>query len=143
MTKKAFSLVSGLFSAVFIVAGIYAIVQGLDAADVVRERITAENIVTAEDSALPNVLVDGYDAAVAQADVIGVHALEATDGQTYAEMDREDPNREIAAKAASLRTSLYSTAMAFKLSELVTYLGAAFVALGLFGAYGTLVLRRV
>ena len=44
--------------------------------------------------------VDGPLTAYSQAQIINDHALEATEGQTYAQMDREDPLRAVAMSAA-------------------------------------------
>lgn len=65
--------------------------------------------------------VDGPLTAWAQADVIDTHALEATDGKTYAQMDREDPVRAVAMDGALLRGALFTSVLAF---------GVAFMAAG-------------
>ena len=115
---------------VFIGGGIYMITQGNDAKDEVRSALVAENITSSEDAAIPNVRVDDAATAKAQAEVINKHYLELTDGKTYAELDREDPNRETAFRAASLRTSLNLAVMGLKVSDLVIGLGAFMMAMG-------------
>lgn len=57
--------------------------------------------------------IDGPITAWAQADVINTHALEATDGKTYAQMDREDPVRAVAMDGALLRGALFTSVLAF------------------------------
>lgn len=66
-------------------------------------------------------VVDGPLTAWAQADVIDTHALAATDGKTYAQMDREDPVRAVAMDGALLRGALFTSVLAF---------GVAFMAAG-------------
>ena len=66
--------------------------------------------------------VNGPFSAYAQAEVINKHALEATGGKTYAELDRDDPTRETAMSASFLRASLFTSVVAF---------GVAFMAVGL------------
>ena len=65
------------------------------------------------------------------ADIIDKHALEATGGKTYSEMDREDPARATAFQASALRTSLYTSVMAFNVGDLVIGLGALIAVLGI------------
>src|SRR3990172_3980243 len=54
---------------VFIGAGLYMVAEGRSAHDEVRDAVARENIVTAEDSALPNERIDDAATAKAQADV--------------------------------------------------------------------------
>ena len=115
---------------VFIAGGVYMISEGRDAHNEVRDAIVRENITTAEDAAIPNVVIDSPSEAKAQADVIEKHYLDITGGKTYSELDREDPNRETAFRAASLRTSLNLAVMGFKVSDLVVGLGAFMVVMG-------------
>lgn len=153
MNKKVFSVVLALFSLGLILGGGYATSQGRQATNDVRDRIVSQNIITSEDAAIPGVLVDSADTAIAQADVIGVHADAAVkemlgESLQYAEIPHENATEDqLAARgllqsAAGLRSALYGTAAAFELARLVTYLGLFFVATGLVGLYGALVLRR-
>ncbi len=115
---------------VFIGGGIYLVVQGQDAKDEVRDSIVSENIITSEDASIPNVLVNNAAKAKAEADVIEVHYLEITGGKTYAELDRDDPNRETAFRAVQLRTSLNLAVMGFKVSDLVIGMGVFMIVVG-------------
>jgi hypothetical protein len=115
---------------VFIGAGIFMVTEGRSAYDEVEDAIISENIITSEDSAIPNVLVHDAATARAEADVIEVHYLELTGGKTYAELDRDDPNRETAFRAVQLRTSLNLAVMGFKVSDLVTGMGAFMIVIG-------------
>jgi hypothetical protein len=92
------------------------------------------------------------------ADIINEHALAATGGKTYAELGRflaadggdtsdeaaalkddegnpvPNPARNTAFQASALRTSLYTSVMAFNVADLVTGLGLAIAVLGLLSA---------
>lgn len=114
----------------FIGAGIFMVVEGRDAKDEVRDAIVREKITTSGDATIPNEPVDDAATAKAQADVIERHYLEITGGRTYAELDRDDPNRDTALQAANLRTSLNLAVMGFKVSDLVIGMGFFLVAVG-------------
>lgn len=81
-------------------------------------------------------VVDGPITAWAQADVIDTHALEATGGKTYAEMDREDPVRPTAMNGALLRGALFTSVLAFGVSFMAGGVGLTLILLaaGLFVA---------
>ena len=156
--KKAFPILLIVFGAVFVAAGGYTVYRGFDARDQVTEELVAQNITTPEDASIPNALVDDPATARSMADIIQVHALEATNGLTYSEMGRyqakadpadpagtddetaaligetgqpvSNPMRNVAFQASALRTSLYSSVMAFEVSTLVTGLGVLILALG-------------
>ncbi len=118
--------------------GIITIVLGLVMAGLgaftwstVTDELAAQNITVSQDAEhLAGEEVNGPFTAYAQAQVIGVHAMESTDGQTYSEMDREDPARETAMNAALLQSSLYTSVIAFGVAALVMGLGAMFLMIG-------------
>jgi len=62
--------------------------------------------------------------------------LEETDGKTYGEMDRDDPNRDLYLNALTLQSALHQAHISFEITRLVTGLGAIIIVLGV----GTLVL---
>jgi hypothetical protein len=152
--KKAFPVALMLIGLVFLVAGVYTVSKGFDAKNQVRDEMAAQKIVTPDDASIPGVPV--VDAATAQsmADIIGVHANEATGGRTFSEMGRflavgggdtsdeaeamldeegnpiANPLRNVAFQASALRTSLFTSVMAFNVADLVVGLGIAFAALG-------------
>ncbi len=115
---------------VFIGGGIYMMIEGQSAKDEVRDAVVSENIITSGDASIPNVLVDNAAKAKAEADVIEVHYLEITGGKTYADLDRDDPNRETAFRAVQLRTSLNLAVMGFKVAALVIGLGVFMIVVG-------------
>lgn len=129
--KKAFPIALMLLGLVFVAAGIYTVTRGLDARDQVRGELVAQNITTPDDASIPGVVVDSPATAKSMADIIEKHALESTGGLTFSEMERDDPNRQVAFQAASLRTSLYTSVMAFEVANLVLGLGLMIAVTGL------------
>jgi hypothetical protein len=75
-------------SVVLIAFGIGSMVTGLDGRDRVRSDLAKEKIVGTPDSSISGQLVDTGKEAEAFSSVMRKHALEATDGRTYAEMGR-------------------------------------------------------
>jgi hypothetical protein len=133
-------IVPVLLGLVFIGAGVYMVSEGVSAKNVVKDTLVAEQITTAEDAAIPGVLVSNAATAQAQADVIQAHTLENTEGQTYAQMDREDPRRDLYVKAVTLRTALNTAVMGFKVADLVIGVG---LIVGIIGVSNVLVLAPV
>ncbi len=120
-------LVLGL---VFIGAGFYMFTEGQRAKDDVRDAVVSENIITSDDASIPGVLVDNAAKAKSESDVIEMHYLEITGGKTYAELDRDDPNRETAFRAVQLRTSLNLAVMGFRVADLVIGMGMFMIVVG-------------
>ena len=129
--KKAFPIALMLLGLVFVGAGAYTLSRGFDAKDQVKSELVAQNITTPDDATIPGVQVNSVATAKSMADIIEQHALDASGGLTYSEMDRDDPNRQVAFQAASLRTSLYTSVMAFEVANLVLGLGLMIAVLGL------------
>jgi len=155
--KKAFPVALMLFGLVFVAGGVYTVYRGFDARDQVRDELVAQNITTPEDASIPNARVDDTATARSMANIIDVHARESTDGLTYSEMGRfmtpdgdpagtsdetkallddsgkpvANPLRNVAFQAATLRTSLYTSIMAFNVADLVLGLGLMIGVLGL------------
>ena len=73
-------------SIVLIAFGIGALYMGLDGRDRVRSELAREQIVGTPDSTIPGQKVDTGAEAQAFAKVMRKHTLEATGGQTYAQM---------------------------------------------------------
>ena len=86
--SKLFQYAGIAASVVLIAFGIGATVIGLDGRDQVRSDLAREQIVGTPDSTIPNQLVNTGSEAQAFAKVIRKHTLEATGGQTYAQMPR-------------------------------------------------------
>jgi hypothetical protein len=75
-------------SVVLIAFGIGAIYTGIDGRDRVQSDLAREQIVGTPDSTIPGQKVDTGEEAQAFAATIRKHTLEATGGQTYAQMAR-------------------------------------------------------
>lgn len=129
-------------AAAFFVAGPYMVYRGFDARDQVATQLKAEHIVTPEDASKPNIAVVDGPSAMVQADIINKHALESTGGKTYAQMDREDPGRQVAFNASALRSALMSSALAWEVANLVIGLGALVTFLGFILLAVGLVIRK-
>lgn len=131
-----------VLSLVLVGAGAVMLWQGLDAKGQVKDALVAEHVVTPEDAAIPSTPVDSAATAKAQADIIQHHVLDSTDGKTYADMERDDPLRATYLNAVTLRTSLMSAYMGFKVADLVTGLGALFLVLGIGGGAAAFLASR-
>jgi hypothetical protein len=153
--KKAFPIALMIFGLVFLAAGAYTVYRGYDARKQVRAELLAQKITTTPDASIPNVPVKDAKTAKAMADIIDKHAREATGGKTYSEMGRflakdgtdtsdeslalkdakgqpvPNPLRNVAFQASALRTSLYTSVMAFNVADLVMGLGLMIAVLGL------------
>ena len=105
-----------------IVAGAMLMVAGVVTWFIVRDQLAAENIVVSDDAPfLAGEDVNGPFSAYAEAEAINDHALEASGGLTYAELERDDPTRETVMTASFLRASLFTSVVSF---------GVAFFAFG-------------
>jgi hypothetical protein len=105
--RRAFEYGGIVASVILIVAGAASVVTGFNGRERVRDDLARERIVGTPDSSIPGQLVDTGKKAEAFSAVMRRHALEATDGRTYAEMGRfidengeETDDEELAAKDA-------------------------------------------
>ncbi|HET8757575.1 MAG TPA: hypothetical protein VFM58_16265 [Solirubrobacteraceae bacterium] len=85
---KLYSYAGIVASVILIAFGIGATYTGIDGRDRVRDDLAREMIVGTPDSSIPNQKVDTGSEAQAFAAVMRKHTLEATGGQTYAQMGR-------------------------------------------------------
>lgn len=114
-----------------LLAGIVMILGGGATWATVSSQLKAENIVVAEDASMfAGKTVSGPLTAYAQAEVINKHALEATGGKTYAQLDREDPTRQTAMTASFLRASLFTSVVAYGVAAMAIGLGIVNILLG-------------
>ena len=122
----------GLLGTLVIVAGMLLAVSGAGTWAMVQTSLADEQITVADDAArFGGELVDGPLTAYYQADIIEHHALEASGGQTYAELDREDPVREVVMNGSFLRASLFTSVVSFGIAAMAMGLGLVFVLVGL------------
>src|SRR4051794_8144752 len=155
--KKAFPIALMLLGLVFVGAGIYAVTRGFDAKNKVTDELTAQNIATTPDASIPNVQVKDAATAESMARIINHHSLETSGGLTYSQLGRyqstdgtpagtndanaavkgsdgkpvANPARNTAFQASALETSLWSSVLAFNVSDLVVGIGFMIVVLGL------------
>ncbi len=121
---RALGLVSIIIGAVMIVAG--AFTWGM-----VSTKLAAENVTVSADAPMfAGAKVTGPLEAFVQADVINGHALESTGGKTYAQLDREDPLRATAMNASFLRSSLFTSVIAFGVALFAIGVGVLAILLG-------------
>jgi hypothetical protein len=122
-------------SVVLIAFGVGSIVVGFNGRDRVHNDLAREQIVGTPDSSIPNQLVNNGSKAEAFAKVMRKHALEATGGQTYAQMPRymgkngKPTNDEKAAETA-LTTALHSSYFAESVATFAIVMGFALLITG-------------
>jgi hypothetical protein len=122
---------AGVVGIVVAVVGVIFAVAGVVTWFVVADQLAAEKITVSKDAdMLAGQDVTGPFTAYAQAQVINKHALEATGGKTYAELDKEDPARTTAMQASFLRASLFTSVVAFGVAALAVVLGIVLVLIG-------------
>jgi hypothetical protein len=115
-----------------IVAGVVLIAGGVATWIVVSNTLADQKITVSDDApCLAGDDVDGPASAYCEAMIIDEHALEATDGLRYAELDREDPLREVAMNASFLQASLFTSVVAFGVAGMAVLIGVLFVLIGL------------
>ena len=121
---RMLGLITAIIGVLFIVAG--GLTWGM-----VSTKLAAENITVSPDAPmLAGAKVAGPLEAFVQADVINGHALKATEGKTYAELDREDPLRATAMNASFLRASLFTSVIAFGVSLFAIGVGVVSILIG-------------
>ncbi len=114
-----------------IVIGLVLIAGGITTWVVVSSELGAQEITVSGDApCLAGDEVDGPLSAYCQAEVIEKHALDATGGLTYAELDREDPLRQVAMNASFLRASLFTSVVAFGVAGMAILIGVLFMLIG-------------
>jgi hypothetical protein len=121
-----------LFGLLVVIAGVIMIVAGVVTWFTVKSQLADEQITVSEDAKnFAGDPVDGPFTAYAQANVIEHHALDSTGGKTYAQLDREDPKRQTAMTASFLRSSLFTSVVAFGVAFMATGLGVVLILIGL------------
>jgi hypothetical protein len=99
---------------------------------VVSNTLADQKITVSDDaSCLAGDEVNGPFSAYCEAMVIDKHALEATGGLRYAELDREDPKRQTAMTASFLQASLFTSVVAFGVAAMAIAVGVLFILIGL------------
>jgi hypothetical protein len=142
--RKLFEWGGVAASIMLILIGAGSIIVGAWGINTVRDNLARENIVGTDDSSIPGQKVDTGSEARAFADVMRQHALEASDGQTYAEMGRflDENGNQTSDEAAAAKDpetgqpvenqarNIWVTQTAFATALNVAYLGER---IGVFG----------
>jgi hypothetical protein len=113
------------------IAGAILLVGGAGTWYTVSNQLAAENITVTDDAPCQQGQdVNGPLEAFCMAEIINTHALEATGGKTYAELDREDPLRATAQSASFLRASLFTSVVAFGVAAFAMGMGLLSILIG-------------
>ena len=120
-----------IIAIILLVAGVVMVVAGAATYYLVHRELADEHIVVSDDAeSFAGEKVEGPFTAYSEAMTIKVHAEEIADGQTYAELDRDDPRRDQVMTSSFLRASLFTSVVAFGVAALVVGLGLLFLAIG-------------
>ncbi|MFF5217424.1 aromatic ring-opening dioxygenase LigA [Micromonospora sp. NPDC000442] len=120
-----------VLSVLVIVAGLVMSVAGGATWLTVQRQLADERITVSEDAKwFAGEKIDGPLTAYAEAEVIERHALEASGGRTYAELDREDPTRQVVMTGSFLRASLFTSVVSFGVAALAMGLGLILAIIG-------------
>ena len=115
-----------------LLAGLLMLLGGAATWVTVQSSLADEKIAVSEDSErFAGDPVDGPLTAYQEATVIEGHALEASGGKTYAELDREDPVRQTVMTASFLRASLFTSVVSFGVAAMAMGLGVVLVIVAL------------
>ena len=121
-----------LLAILVVVGGVILSLAGVFTWVVVTNQLSDEKIVVSEDAdRFAGDDVDGPFTAYEQARVINRHALEETDGQTYAQLDQDDPRRETVMTASFLRASLFTSVVSFGVAAFAFGMGLLMIVVGL------------
>ena len=114
-----------------ILGGIVLIIAGIVVWSVVSSQLRAENITVPDDAmAFQGQTVAGPLTAYVQADIIQHHALEASGGKTYAELEQDDPVRAVMMNASFLRASLFTSVVSFGVAAFAMGIGVLSILFG-------------
>lgn len=115
-----------------IIVGVLLIVGAAGTWWLVTDTLSAQNITVADDAdCLAGDDVNGPFSAYCQAQIIDKHTLESTGGKYYAELDREDPLRDVAMRSAFLQTSLFTSIVAYGVAAMAAMMGVLFILIGM------------
>lgn len=113
----------------FVVAGLFMVSEGMEAKDLVRDRLIAEEITTSSSATIPDARVDSVATAESQEALITDHTLGSLG--PYSGLERGSPERASYIDGVALRTALNMAIMGFRVSDLVIGIGAFVVTVGL------------
>jgi hypothetical protein len=114
-----------------IVLGALMLVASIGTWTLVSSTLAEQEITTPSDACLPDRQVRGPFTAYCQADIIEKHTMNSTGGLTYAQLDREDPLRQVAMNSSFLQASLFTSVLAFGTAAMAGAVGILFILIGL------------
>ena len=115
-----------------IIVGVIMAVAGVVTWVVVSSTLEDQRITVADDAnCAAGDNVNGPISAFCQADIIDHHTQDITGGKTYAELERDDPNRAVAMDSAFLQASLFTSVVAFGVAGMAFVLGIVLTLIGL------------
>jgi hypothetical protein len=113
------------------IAGALLLVGGAGTWYTVSNSLAAEQITVSDDAPCQaGEQVNGPLEAYCMTEIINEHALAATDGKTYAQLDREDPLRQVAMNASFLRASLFTSVVSFGVAAFAMGVGVISILAG-------------
>lgn len=115
-----------------LVLGVLMIVAAIATWILITTTLSAQKITVSDDAdCMAGASVNNPFAAYCQAKVIDKHTMEITGGKTYAELDREDPNRVTAMNSSFLQASLFTSILAYGVAVMAAAMGVVFILIGL------------
>ncbi len=130
-TPKRVGATVRLLSILVIIAGLIMLAAGATTWFVVQSQLADERITVSDDAdRFAGKPINGPFTAYAEAEVIEKHSLEASGGKTYAELDREDPTRQVVMTGSFLRSSLFTSVVSFGIAALAMGLGVVVALIG-------------
>jgi hypothetical protein len=115
-----------------IIAGAILLVAGVVVYAVVSSTLADQHITVSDDAShFGGQQVTQPWQAYAQANVIAKHASAIAGGKTYAELPRDDPNRQTVMTASFLQASLFTSVVAFGVAAMAAGLGVVFILIGI------------
>lgn len=124
-SRSRFPFIAGLLVAVI---GLAFLIGGAVGWFTVQAELQDEHVTVSEDADhFGGEPADGPFSAYYQAQAVKGHVSAATGGKTYAELERDDPNRAMALQGATVRSSLMTATLSFGVSALAA--GAGVVSL--------------
>ena len=116
---------------IVVVFGIIMILAGGFTWFQVQSQLASEKITVSEDASMfAGQAVDTPWEAYSEAATIEKHALAASGGKTYAELPKDDPNRQVVMTGSFLRASLFTSVVAFGVAFMAFALGIVLVLVG-------------
>lgn len=118
-------------SVLVIIAGIGMLIAGAATWFTVQKQLGDERITVSKDADwFAGDHIDGPLTAYAETQVIEKHALKASGGKTYAELDQKDPTRQTVMTGSFLRASLFTSIVSFGVAAMAMALGVLFALIG-------------